>query len=140
MNQDYTFHWLSDDLLLIVWHRTSLDREIPRRYIRDLQEIMDDVDHPLYFLSDLREGRITDMRSLLSLAKLTKHRNWGGGAAFSSNPMTKVFVDTVRRLSSDIETRDGIFHTPEEAVAYLESLKSGIADGIDWDDAIKQNG
>ncbi|MAU08698.1 MAG: hypothetical protein CL607_02660 [Anaerolineaceae bacterium] len=136
---DYEIEWLTDRVILITWHKSPMDPNVTTAYIRELHEILYSVTEPIFFLSDLRKGRIQDVRALQGLAELTKHKNWGGGASFSQNPLTRIFVDTVRRLAADINTRDGIFLTPEKAIAYLESLEPHITEDIDWNAVLGLN-
>lgn len=135
-SSDYAIDWLTDQVIFIRWEKSPTDPNITTAFIRELHEILHSVTEPVFFLSDLRKGRITDVRSLQGLAELTKHKNWGGGAAFSENPMTKIFVDTVKRLARDINTRDGMFMSPEKAIAYLESLQPDITSDIDWNEVL----
>ena len=80
---DYEIEWLTDRVILITWHKSPMDPNVTTAYIRELHEILYSVTEPIFFLSDLRKGRIQDVRALQGLAELTKHKNWGGGASFS---------------------------------------------------------
>lgn|GEM_PF-832090 len=129
---EYNIQALSDRLFLIIWHRSPESLKIEFDFLKDLRNRLDNAEAPIYFISDLRNGSITNVQTLHQLGQMTTHPNWGGGIAFSQSPLTKVFVRTFTRLIRNPQVSDGICATPEEALAFLENLQPGITQGIDW--------
>lgn len=130
---DYTIIPLSGNLVYIRWNR-SPQRSAPSetKFIKEVRTILDMAEDKIYFISDLRKGRIVNVDVLLKLGQLVLHSHWGGSTAFSSNQLTKVFVDAYSRFAQKEKPQDEIWDTPEEAIGYLESLKEGITQNIDW--------
>lgn len=124
---------ITDELLFIKWYRLPSDQTKPQEaYVHDLRTRMEESDHPLYFLSDLREGRIMDVSIIQQLARLTHHAHYGGGAAFSKDAFSSMFVGVFSRFAKP-EKGEGVFYEKmEDALAYLEDLKPGLAHDIDW--------
>ncbi|MEP6985951.1 MAG: hypothetical protein ABI970_10145, partial [Chloroflexota bacterium] len=86
----------------------------------------------LYFLSDLRKGRIIDVSILQKLGSLTRHANYGGGSAFSEDVISSMFVGIFTKFA-DAEKGSSVFYkTISEALAYLEALKTGVTAPVDW--------
>ncbi|HEX2620578.1 MAG TPA: hypothetical protein VHL11_10530, partial [Phototrophicaceae bacterium] len=56
-------------------------------------------------------------------------------AAFSQNPISRIFVGTFLRFSgsSGGNSTNEMQEKAEDALAFLESLKPGSTTGIDWD-------
>ncbi|MFP4322685.1 MAG: hypothetical protein ACLFTK_09540 [Anaerolineales bacterium] len=101
--------------------------------MRDIQKILDEATVPQYFLSDLRRGRIGNVKVLHRLSKIADHPLWGGGASFSQDPLTSMFVEVFAGFVKTAAQRsDGIFNSPEEAIAHLDSLRPGLAESIQW--------
>lgn len=127
----YRINIISDQLVYIAWDKNPL-RDEAYRFIDDLTVILDDATQPLYFLSDLRNGRIIDIRAIHLLSELTTHRNWAGSTAFSENPLSKLFTMTFRKgIFNDLD-RNTFFATPEEAISFLEVLSPGISECMEW--------
>ncbi len=59
----YRINIISNQLVYIAWDKNPL-RDEAYRFIDDLTVILDDATQPLYFLSDLRHGRIIDIRAI----------------------------------------------------------------------------
>ena len=138
---DYQIIQLSDELIYIRWYRTPrLNSGVDAQFLADLQKLLDEADTPQYFISDLRRGRITDMRSIRHLSQLTKHKNWAGSSAFSQDPITGILVQSFRTFApGQRDANDEIQTTPADALKFLDQLKSGITDGIDWDAVINSD-
>lgn len=134
---EYSIQALSDQLYLIIWHRSPESLKIEFDFLKDLRSRLDSAEAPIYFISDLRNGRITNVQTLHQLGQMTTHPNWGGGIAFSQSPLTKVFVRTFTRLIRNPQVQDGICATPEEALAFIENLQPGITKGIDWNTVLQ---
>lgn len=130
----YVITPLTRTLYYIRWQRqiSESTRNEPD-FLDDLKNLLDTAETPIYFLSDLREGRIINHMTLQRLGQLTRHANWGGGAAFSEDPLTRRFVGVFARFSQPEKREGDMWKTPEEAIAYLESLCEGVTEGVDWD-------
>jgi hypothetical protein len=131
MVDDYQLIPLSAELILIQWQRTPTPA-VEDQYLDALKNLLDESDHPLYFLSDLRKGRIMGMRAIKRLGELTHHPKWAGSTAFSHNPITKMLVSNFRHYAMDTRSRNEMHNTPEQAIAFLENLRPGITDGVDF--------
>lgn len=124
---------LSDELVYIKWYATPTVGGHPEStFIDGLKMLLDSAEGGLYFISDLRFGRIMDMRIIQQLAALTKHPHWADSTAFSRSPVSAMLVSTFSMFAKQSSEHHEIWNTPEEAVAYLETLKPGIAKDIDW--------
>jgi hypothetical protein len=125
---------LSSELIFIKWYRLPQPGTSPEKDILGaIRNLLDTAPGKIYFLSDLRGGRIMDLRLLQQLAKFTQHANWGEGTAFAKDSMSKMFAKVYSQFSNTIEVRREIWDTPEEAIAFLESIKPGISEGIEWE-------
>lgn len=130
---DYFIKRLSESLVYIKWLRTPNDNSpSEQQFIDEVNQLINEATSPQYFISDLRDGRIVNVATLRQLGKLTLHDNWGGSTAFSKNPVTSIMVGVFSRFARKDRPQDEIWNTPEEALAYLESLKPDITQGIDW--------
>lgn len=126
---------LSPELIYIRWYAAKQPACQPQTaFIAHLRQQLDETTTPLYFLSDLRYGRIQDVSVIQQLAALTQHPNWGGSAAFSENLISQIMVGSFTRLrrSPEPSVRRELFTKPEEAIASLEHLKAGLTTDIDW--------
>lgn len=124
----YTIEALKQNLILIVWRQPPQRRQ-GYQYLRELEERLNAAEAPLYFISDLRKGRIADIRII---SQLSRHPNWAGSTAFSRDPMTRMLVGTYQRLTEKEQERNTMYDTPEQAIAFLESLEEGLTAGVDW--------
>ena len=130
---DYEITQLSDELIFIRWYATPrLGSPSERQFLADLRALLDNTQQPIYFVSDLRNGRIINLSTIQKLGKLFNHTNWGGSTAFSSDPITSMMVGMFSRFAHREKPEDEIWNTPEEALAYLETIKPGLTEGIDW--------
>ncbi len=129
----YEIHQLKVDLLYVRWScKETPDSRPEAHYIADLRSRFDGASQPIYILSDLRCGKITDVRILQQLGKLTHHPNFGGGTAFTGEISAMIYVSVFSRFAAaSRRTDDGHTHLAD-ALAYLESLKAGLTEGIDW--------
>lgn len=129
----YKMQLLKADLLLIRWHNEALEGyKSQADYLADLRRYLDAAEQPIYVLSDLRYGKITDVRILQQLGKLTYHPNYGGGTAFSDDISAEIYVGVFSRFASRPKREEGIHANLAEALAYLESLRAGISEEVDW--------
>jgi len=134
----YEFHHLSPELILITWIRyPTLSEE--KQFLKEHTEQLKNADLPLYFISDLRQGRVITLGTINKMSQLAKHENYGGGTAFSKDPISKIMVKSFRILSSEASEKAAMFDTVEEALSFLESLKPDITNNIDWDTIIAPN-
>ena len=133
---EYVSQLVASNLLYICWYPTPCENSRPESaFIGELAAYLRDSSGPFYFLSNLRQGRITDRRTLQALGLLTKHENWGGSAAFSDELVSGAYVNVFTAYASKKERE--IWDTPEDAIAALEVLKPGLTSGIDWKAVIK---
>jgi hypothetical protein len=131
---NYSIQKLSDELYYIRWSAAPKAESKPEKdFIPALSALLDESPHPIYFISDLRKGRIMNVGVINQLASLSHHKNWAGSTAFSSDPIASIFVGTFSKLAKQKSEHREIQNTPEESLAYLESLKESITDNIDWD-------
>ncbi|MCC6612879.1 MAG: hypothetical protein IT320_05325 [Anaerolineae bacterium] len=130
---NYRVRKLSEKLYYIRWLQRPSAVE-GYEFIEDLRDLLDEVSQPIYFISDLRKGQITDVQVLRQLGDLTKHEHWAGSTAFSELIASKVFVNVFTSLAQQ-RTRE-IWPTAQEALAYLESVAPGVTADIDWDNVL----
>lgn len=129
----YTFTRLNQHLVLITWLRSPRSDEAVQ-YITDLTRLLDDSPDPVYFISDMRKGRIMEMNIIRRLSELAQHSHWAGSTAFTETSLSRMFGENYRRMVvADKVERNKIFREPEQAVAYLETLCPGLAAEVDWD-------
>src|SRR5687767_4113094 len=131
MTVPYEFINLPNDIVYIRWYRFPTKPEAIK-FVDDIQKALDETDHKIYFISDLRKGYITDVRLVHKLGGQTTHKNWGGGTAFGGNPVTGVFLGMFER-AADRTMTTGTLPSPQEALEYLEGVKTGLTSGIDWE-------
>src|SRR4051812_19331456 len=97
----YDLRPLTDELIFVKWYKTANSLTHPEAdYIEDLRKRLNDSPHALYFLSDLRSGRIIDVSILQKLGALTRHTNYGGGSAFSEDVISSMFVGVFSKFAS----------------------------------------
>ena len=130
----YEFRYVADNLVLIRWYRvaTQMDSE---KYLKELTNTVENAPHPLYFLSDLRQGHITSARVLQVMGRLTQNPNWAGGIALVEQLSAEVFVRLFGRFAVP-EMRGFIFDDIQEALQRLEAWQEGITVGHDWDNLL----
>lgn len=134
INLDYEIQQLSERLFLIRWHTTpTVGSPVEQRFLDDLHALLTNARQPLYFLIDVRQGRISNAEALRDMGKLTAHAKWGGSASFSGNPTTRLMMDVFRKYAhrSLSERLNQTWHTPQQALNHLESLSNGVTTGID---------
>lgn len=130
---EYEITPLSKELLYIRWTASpEIGSPTENQFLEDLTILLNNAKQPIYFLSDLRKGRISNMQTLWQLAQLAQHENWGGGTAFGNDPITNLLAQAFARFVRRANRQDEIWHTREQALAFLETLKPGITRGIDW--------
>ena len=130
----YDLRQVSDELIFIKWYKAANEHTRPENeYIDDLRQRIVTSPQPLYFLSDLRQGRIVDVGILQRLGSLTRHPNYGGGSAFSEDVVSSMFVGVFSKFA-DAEKGSSVFYkTIDQALAYLEALKPGVTTTVDWE-------
>lgn len=134
----YQIKPVSPELVYIKWYANTDPRgKAEATFIADLTACLNQAPHPIYFISDVRAGRITDVGTLSQLANLTRHKNWAGSTAFAQNPLSAIFVSTFASLAKKGREHQEMQDTPGDALAYLESLKPGITNGIDWQSVLE---
>ena len=104
-----------------------------KNYFFELNAILDSEDSSVYFLSDLRQGHITNIHLLMQLAKVLNHVNFGGCVYFGDTSATNRDLNMFRLIQSANGTnKHTLFSTPEEAITFLEQQKPGITHQINW--------
>ncbi len=128
----FTFTRLSSKLVLITWLKTP-DNQAEEAYLHQLGEMLDQAEHPLYFISDIRKGRIIGIRAIQKLSAFTSHKSWAGSTAFSKDPVSRIMLNSFKALSAKSNSRNEMHTTPEEAINFIETLETGVTQDIDWD-------
>jgi len=131
---DYLITCVSDKLVFIRWFSEPETAQSEDQFIDDLKAVLDMAPHPVYVLSDLREGRLKNVESIRKLADLVEHHpNFAAGTAFTHDIYTPQFVGLYSKFSHQSKTVRGSWPSLAEALSYIESLEPGVAQGIDWD-------
>jgi hypothetical protein len=136
----YYLKALSEELLFIKWYKVPVGEatQPESHFIHDLKERLDTSPHPLYFLSDLRQGRITDVKILHQLGQLTRHANYGGGMAFSGDLISGIFVGVFSEFALPEKGTDVFHETIQDALAHLEAMKPGVTQVVDWAEVLEE--
>lgn len=127
----YEFHYLSSRLILVRWKRYPTPNE-EQLFLTEHTRQLDNAEEPLFYISDLRKGRIITAHTINKMSALAQHPNYGGGTAFSKDSISRMVVNNFRRFTHEASEKAAIFDTPEESLTFLESLQPGITEGIDW--------
>lgn len=137
--KDFEIEQVAPKLFFVRW-LTSPDAGSPceENYLNVVNDILTQAPHPIYLISDLRRGRISNAYVLRELGKLTSHPLLAGSTAFSSDPVTNLMVGVFKQYARRVNKGEHheTWETPEEAIAYLELLEPGITDGINWEKLI----
>ncbi|MBI1281229.1 MAG: hypothetical protein GC179_24090 [Anaerolineaceae bacterium] len=129
----YDLRQVTDELIFVKWHKTANSQTQPETvYIDDLRKRLNMSPHPLYFLSDLRQGRIIDVGIIQKLGSLTHHPNYGGGSAFSEDVVSSMVVGIFSKFATAEKGTSVFYKNINEALAYLEALKPHVTTSIDW--------
>ncbi|MCA9912299.1 MAG: hypothetical protein KC496_03085 [Anaerolineae bacterium] len=131
----YKIQWLKDNLVYITWKRTPGITEA-QRFVSELDGIVRNSEQKLYFMSDLRRGRIIDIRVIQMLSRLTQHENWAGSVAFTTDPVSRSFLNIFQGMILENKDRNPMFDEFEKAYSFLETLSPGITDGVDWESVL----
>lgn len=126
----YRIHHLKPNLVLIQWLHTPPDRspEI-KSWLDELRTIVYHAEAPVYFISDLRAGRVTDVNALFELSILSKHNNWAAGVSFSQSISSEVYVGLFARFS---KREQPLADSLEAALRMLEEQHPGLTADIQW--------
>ena len=134
----YEIQPLSKQLIFVRWFPQATSRSRPQsEYITEIAHLLNAATEPLYFLSDLRFGRITDVRLLQQLAKVTFHSSYGGSTAFSGSLLSELFVGVYSKFADPGEAENAFYKTLDQALGYLERIKPNITEGIDWQGIVR---
>lgn len=129
----FKFTRLSEQLVYIRWYDTpAIGDPAEVQFLEEAKAIIKTAEKPQYFISDLRKGRLTNIEVLHKLGSVARHPMWGGGTGFTHDPLSKIFAGIYVRFAKNAQDRDAMFERPEDALKFLESLKEGITQGIDW--------
>lgn len=138
---DYQITRVSHALWFIRWYNEPSSSETETSFLADLQALLDKADQPIYFISDLRQGCITNVETLRQLGEMTRHPLWGGSSAFTGGSLqegalyTRHFVNLFSKYSEHEKHRlvnEELWFTPEDALMHLEAIAPGITAEIDW--------
>ena len=136
----YRILWLNPRLYYVKWFEIPKPNSpIMKNYFYELNAILDSEEHSVYFLSDLRQGHITNVHLLLQLARVLSHKNYAGGVSFSDKMAASTDMSMfkyIQQMSRSTASSHELFITAEEAIAYLESLDAGITNNINWDEIL----
>ena len=131
---------LKPNLYLLRWRRTpSVGAPVEEKFLTELRDILNNAKTPVYFISDLRKGKLLNALTLRELGLLTQHPKWGGSTAFSADPVTNLVVNVFKRYTkggSTYNSRDLTWEKPVDAITYLESLEPSITEDVDWQSVI----
>jgi len=73
----YQIKPVSSELIYIKWYANTDPRgKAEDTFITDLTTCLNHAPHPIYFISDVRAGRITDVSTLSQLAREHPFRPW----------------------------------------------------------------
>ena len=128
----YKIQQLNEQLIYIRWNRTPGDAEC-KAFMTELRALVHNNEKGLYFISDLRKGRIIDLDTINQLSRLTEHKNWLGSVAFTINPLSNIFAGTYRNMLIKEKEKNIIVPEADKALAFLESLQEGLTNDIDWE-------
>jgi hypothetical protein len=129
----FQFTRLNEHLFYICWYDTPpLGDSAELQFLEEAKKIVNEATTPQYFISDLRKGRLTNVEILRKLGSVAKNPMWGGGTGFTLDPLSRIFAGIYVRFAKNAQERDAMFDRPEDALAFLESLKQGITANIDW--------
>lgn len=128
----YQIQQLKSQLFYIQWFTTP-NAKASREFLEELQNLVDVSSEGVYFISDLRKGRIVDVKTLQRLGVLSQNPHWLGSVAFSENPMSNIFANTYHRMLTNNKDRNLIVKEADKALAFLETLQEGITSGIEWE-------
>jgi hypothetical protein len=130
----YVFTPINPDFYLIRWLRFPTVVE-GMQFIRTLEDLLNNADHKLSFLSDLRKGYLKDVATINKLSRLATHPNWGHATAFGSVG-SQVYTGLYQKLiASPVKRSQGdTFFTLEQAISHLEALQAGITQGINLEE------
>lgn len=132
----YQIQLLNKNLVFIQWHAFP-DEKQALQYIQDIQGMLDEAEQPLYFLSDLRKGYIIQAHIIRKLSQFTQHPKFGGATSISRNNAINPILRLWKLFSSNKNTSD-TWTNLEDAVQYLETLKPGLMQGIDWQEVMNE--
>ncbi|MFZ4827653.1 MAG: hypothetical protein ACOYLB_09860 [Phototrophicaceae bacterium] len=134
LQQDvYTIHQLSAQLVYIKWHKNPpICNEFQNDFLSKLKALLDQAEGKLFFVSDLRAGRIHDAKFIRKLALLlTNHPQYGGSTSFAMDTISRTLV-SVFTLTSRRGYQTEIHPNAESAFDYIESLCPSILHGVNW--------
>jgi hypothetical protein len=68
---------------------------------------------------------------------MTTDPNWGGSTAFLNQPTTRMLVGNFQKFARRSGSRNEKHENLEEALAFLDSLKPGLTEDIDWPEVLE---
>jgi hypothetical protein len=126
----FSFKALSANIYLITWSRFPTGTECTA-FLAQIEGIVQNADHPISFITDLRRGYIKDALILSRLSNIAQHPNFGPSTAFGG-ASSQVYAGIFRKLLVRSNRTDESWNTLAQALRYLETQREGITRGIDW--------
>ena len=109
------------------------DRVETQRCMKDFIHIIRTAPDTVYFLSDFRKGMFTDELAVQTVAKMTKHPNFGASIGFGFSEDKQQMGDKYAEVADQPdELPKDILPDAETAVNVLKRIVPGILDGVDW--------
>lgn len=132
----YHLQSLTPQLCFITWRNAAWSQARPQTaFVDELSALLNTATHPLYFLSDLRQGHLMMVREVRRLAELAKHPQYGGGVAFSDRVVAEVMIESFAAFAGQSNL---FFQRLEQALARLEQMQPGLTAGVDWQAALEK--
>lgn len=129
---DYRISQVAERVFFIRWYRSPPANQVYSHFLENIERILQEANEKIYIISDLRRGSIANVETLLKLSNIARHKHWGAGTSFSKNTATAMYAGLFGRFAQTHGSKDKAWERPEDALAYLESIESGITEGIDW--------
>lgn len=132
---DYEILQLKPNFYLVRWLQSpKIGAASETGFLETLRRMLDEAPEPLYLISDLRFGRISNALILRELGKLTQHPKFAGSTAFTKDPVTNLMVAVFKQYAQRVQNGESheTWETPEEAIAYLTRLAPGLTEDVDW--------
>jgi hypothetical protein len=129
-------------LYYVKWFNIPKPNEpLMKQYFFELNAILDSEEEAVFFVSDLREGHITNAHLFIQLIKVLDHKNYGGGCSFGDTAMVQADVSMfnyMQKMSRGRASKQSneMFASPEEAIIYIEKRFPDISSTVDWDEVI----
>lgn len=133
----YRIQILKPNVVLIQWFTTPPHHApVLQEWLAELWNIVNTATEPICFVSDLRNGCVTDIHALKELAAIAQHPKCALGVGFSQSISSEVYANLFARISKE---NNPITDSPEAALRVLEDYQPGISADIDWRSALVES-